>query len=112
MRFSNNLSNQSCCGIESAINPALVDLHAIPPEDPLLQKSFIDWCFYGDRCPPDPIIGGSLGGSYWNITSITNYTDGGPGYAFKIDTLHAEFYNVTDWINHTHCPTPSEECVP
>jgi hypothetical protein len=103
MRLYNNNTNSSCCGIESSINPALLQINTINRDDSSLQKSYTDWCFYGLRCPPDPPIEGSIGGSFWNITGVTNYTIGGYNYAFKLDTTSVLRYNVTDWANNTYC---------
>ncbi|MBI3034589.1 hypothetical protein HYY72_05515 [Candidatus Woesearchaeota archaeon] len=100
MRLYHNLSNGGltasgsiCCGIESAVNPDRLNINKCT------RKSYIDWCFYGNKCEPD--ISGSPNAKVWNITSITTYPGflGGWPYrqytGFKLDSAHLSVYNVT-----------------
>ncbi|MBN2454177.1 thrombospondin type 3 repeat-containing protein [Candidatus Woesearchaeota archaeon] len=96
MRFYNDISPspELCCGIESVIDPAVLDIDFYSVyTSPQLEKSYIDWCFFSTACPPDQP------GQLWNITDVTNYTVGGYCNAFK---LHSEaagpaWYNVSSF---------------
>ncbi len=86
-RFYNNFSMSYCCGIESNLNPNAM---GIPDTD----KSYIDWCFYSSRCPPN------TEGQIWNVTGITSNNPAQNYYAYKIDGYHAVIYNVTSEAYH------------
>ncbi|MFH1182415.1 MAG: hypothetical protein V1702_05635 [Candidatus Woesearchaeota archaeon] len=105
-RFYNDYTASQCCGMESAVNPALINNNLYDEGRPWPEKkSYIDWCYFG----PQPRC--KLGSRLWNITGVSNYTPGGYNNAFILDTDSAILYNVSDWINTTYCE-PDKTCYP
>lgn len=81
LRLENSSASSACCGIESVVY-----------FDSSKNMSFVDYCYFGEKCPgSDP--GGNF--SLYNVTGITT-----PTYQFKIEPYHAseEKYNLTDYL--------------
>ncbi len=79
-RYYNNLSRSECCGIESVLDPNKMGIGDI-------DKSYVDWCYYTSRCPPDTT------GEIWNVTGITSTDPTQNFYGLKLDDYHAVIYN-------------------
>ena len=76
MRFTNTMTNSSCCGIESLVNP-----NKISPSDQI--KSYVDYLFWSPTFP-------NSCAQLYNITPLWdefNY--------FKLDLDHVNRYNLT-----------------
>ncbi|MFH1849187.1 MAG: hypothetical protein ABH879_03280 [archaeon] len=88
MRIVNNITNSTCCGIESVVDPATA---AIVGER---CRSYADYCFFGDACPSEDY------GMLYNITIITNSS-----YKFMLNfyQTNEEKYNSTNVREATPC---------
>ncbi|MEK6983367.1 MAG: hypothetical protein AABX33_02240 [Nanoarchaeota archaeon] len=91
MRFTNTISNSSCCGIESFVNPNLIS-----PSDRI--DSYLDYMLWSpiNDLPCEQI---------YNITN----PPGSEGLwdefrHFKLDTNHTLLYNITDVDAKKACP--------
>jgi hypothetical protein len=95
-RFYGDYTSSECCGLESAVNPAVINDNMYDGSGSHPMKSFIDWCYFGTetRC---------RSGALWNITGVSNYTAGGYNNAFILDTDSATLYNISNWMNTTYC---------
>ena len=82
MRFTNTITNSSCCGIES-----LADPNKITPSDQ--SRSYADYMFWGPSNIPCS-----------EIYNITNPSTGGGLWDefryFKLDINHTIMYNITE----------------
>ncbi|MBI1936104.1 hypothetical protein HYS31_06705 [Candidatus Woesearchaeota archaeon] len=81
MRLTNTITNSSCCGIESLVNP-----NKISPSDQM--RSYVDYQFWGGSSIPCS-----------QIYNITNWLTGGGLWDefrfFKLDLNHTVLYNIT-----------------
>ena len=89
-RFTVANESSPCCGIESFINTHVMNNSNITGTT---GKSFVDWCFFGDRCPEgrpnvDP-------GHLYNISCITNASRNEKFYKFRLDVYSISRYNLT-----------------
>lgn len=88
-RFYGRDSRSECCGVESLINPAVMDT-----VNGRIEKPYADWCYYGrnNRCTT------AQTGALWNITCVTTTVDGTKFFNYAIDTFHATKYNITNYL--------------
>ena len=91
MRFTNDSTNSSCCGIESLVNPNLLN-----PSDQI--QSYVDYLFFNS----------SLAGECTLLFNITNPAASKPGLwdefkYFKLDSDHKGRYNISDIDTITAC---------
>lgn len=77
MRFTNTITNSSCCGIESSVNP-----NKITPSDQI--ESYVDYLFWSHK------FSGNCTQLY-NITGLWNEFR-----YFKLDFDHVIKYNITE----------------
>lgn len=103
-RFYDDYTPSDCCGLESAVNPAIINDNLYDSSSDHPMKSFLDWCYFG----PEPRC--QVGSELWNITGVSNYTLGGYNNAFILDTDSTIIYNISDWRNTTYCPSPDLPC--
>jgi len=84
MRFTNDMANSSCCGIESLVNP-----NRISPSDQ--RESYVDYLFWTHVYNP--------AANCTQIYNITNPLTGGGLWDefrfFKLDAKHVTLYNIT-----------------
>jgi hypothetical protein len=85
MRFVNDSSNSSCCGMESLINPMELGITNT-------YLSYADYCFYGR---PQVESCGYPGYALFNFTHLTSDTSDGEFYGFKLELYHTNKYNLT-----------------
>ena len=91
MRFANDSTNSSCCGIESMVNPNLLN-----PSDQM--QSYVDYLFFNN----------SFAGKCTLLFNITNPAASKPGLwdefrYFKMDSDHKGRYNISDIDTITAC---------
>jgi hypothetical protein len=95
-RFTTADSDSKCCGIESFINPQIMTAPAVSA----IEKPFVDWCFFGTRCPLN------MPGALFNISCISNNGAADNRFRrFALDTAHITMYNLTNFI-YTKEPDP------
>ncbi|MBI3036450.1 hypothetical protein HYY73_01660 [Candidatus Woesearchaeota archaeon] len=89
-RFYGNDVRSPCCGVESLINPFVME-----NVNGLRERPYVDWCYYGsgNRCTA------AQAGQMWNVTCVTTEVDGTKFYKFAIDSYHAARYNLTNEQN-------------
>jgi hypothetical protein len=85
-RFTMEDVPSECCGIESIINPLIMDDADIGT----IERPYVDWCMFGNRCPLDVV------GALWNISCITQSAQGSKFYRFSLDSAHLAAYNLTE----------------
>ena len=102
MRFYGNDERSPCCGVESLINPFVMST-----VDGNIEKSYVDWCYYGqaNRCTS------ATTGALWNVTCVTTDADGTKFFRFAIDTYHTVKYNISDskYLYNLGPPPPCPE---
>jgi hypothetical protein len=78
MRLVDDLGASSCCGIESAVNPYLLNFSEG------YNRTYIDFCFYSSgRCPPY-----GINKTLYELKNITSHSPHTKFYAFKLDARH------------------------
>ena len=82
MRFTNTLSNSSCCGIESLVNPNKIGSMDV-------MDSYVDYMFWGSTVTPCielfNITNPATGAGLWDEFRF-----------FKMDVNHVVSYNITE----------------
>lgn len=103
MRFYGIDDKSPCCGIESLINPYVME-----SVNGVRERPYVDWCYYGpaNRCTA------AQTGAMWNVTCITTEADGTRFYRFAIDTYHAAEYNITEYLYSVGPPPACPEVPP
>ena len=82
------------------VNPLVMD----DPDVLDIEKSFADWCFFGERCNAGDV-------SLWNISCITDTVAGEKFTAFALDTYHTgtTALNISSHI-YGLGPDPETDC--
>ena len=89
-RFTVTNESSPCCGVESFINTHVMNNSNVTGK---AEKSFVDWCFFGDRCPEDrPNVEPA---HLYNISCITNASRNAKFYNFRLDVYSISRYNLT-----------------
>ncbi len=110
MRFQGIDKESECCGVESFINPFVMStINDGPvPSATDVEKSYVDWCFFGDRCTLDEF------GALWNVTCITHHDEFQKNslkfYKFAIESQHAVYYNLTNQPDKYLAGAEQEPC--
>lgn len=100
-RFTAADSDSKCCGIESFINPQIMT----DPDIANVEKPFVDWCFFGTRCPLN------TPGALFNISCISNNGAGDNRFRrFALDTAHISMYNLTDFVYNAEPDPKAAQC--
>ena len=90
MRFTNDMTNSTCCGIESIVNPNMLST-------PDQKESYVDYLFwthvYNSRCEQIfNLSNPETGGGIWNEFRFS-----------KLETDHATRYNITAFDAKKDC---------
>ena len=103
-RIMNSVSNSTCCGVESFINPE--DISSLGGHE---DESYVDYCFFGKKChTPDYDI-------YYKIHLVNQLVNGNPGIPssydhFKLDTYHMNLLGVNSSGEYCQYPELDPYC--
>jgi len=82
-RFTEVDEDSDCCGMESLINPVVMDDSDVP----LTETPYTDWCFFGSRCPTDTAF-------LWKISCISEPASGSEHIGLSFDTTLTQKYGL------------------
>ena len=100
-RLLGSVSNSTCCGVESFINPK--DISSLGGHK---DESYVDYCFFGKKCHTQDYD------IYYRIYTVNQFVNGGPGIPssygkFKLDTYHMNLLGVNS--SGEYCQYPEQD---